>query len=197
LSIISLWLFFNKSKFSVFKFIKNMLVINILFLIIFISFDKLRVQVINSLELIFTGTDVALVSREHYNKFRWEAIDKSPIFGYGFIHKDANVMKNFDYNSNNRFMEKLGVQDSGYVDLLVRFGYLGTFIYLAIIFKYLLYFYKLKHKNYYLLPMIMFIFQYYFVNYTWAVFSFPLGTVPMIVTFLILFKFKDIYIIKK
>lgn len=169
-------------------FIKKTIYLFILIGIIFSSSEKLRIFTVESVELIINGSDVALSSRDRYNEFRWDAINKKPYFGYGFIHKDAPIMKEFKTSATNRFMEKLGVVDSGYVDLLIRFGYIGMFFYLIVFGIYLIRVFMQKKSLVYSLAMSAFLFQYYFMNYTWSVFSFMHGIIPMSLAFFILFN---------
>jgi len=177
----------RSSSINWYYFFKKLLYLIILICSIFLSSEKLRVATFDNIELILDGSDVALSSRDTYNQFRWDAIEKKPYFGYGFIHKDAPIMKQFETSENNKFMEKLGVIDSGYVDLLIRFGYIGMFIYLIIFGFYIFKIFKQKNPQVYSLAMVAFLFQYYFVNYTWSVFSFMHGIIPMSIAFFILY----------
>ena len=50
-------------------------------------------EVVINVEGIITGENNSLSSRDIYNGFRWEAIDKQKEFGYGFIHQSSDFMK--------------------------------------------------------------------------------------------------------
>ena len=133
--------------------------------IIFVSSESIRNNSINFVSAIIDGSDVSLNARDNYNKFRWEAINQSPYLGYGFIHQDAALMSRFETSQTDRFMMKLGVIDSGYVDMLISFGYIGMFVYLSIIFLYILRAFKYSLNFYLSLSISAFLFQYYLVNY--------------------------------
>jgi hypothetical protein len=178
----------RKSSFNWYSFLKKIIYLSIFIGIIFISSEKIRTFVVESIEPILDGSDIALSTRDRYNQFRWDAIEKEPYLGYGFIHKDASMMKNFETSDTNSFMEKLGVIDSGYVDLLIRFGYIGMFFYLIVFGIYLIKIFTQKKPLVYSLAMSAFLFQYYFVNYTWSVFSFMHGIIPMSIAFFILYN---------
>ena len=178
----------KKVSINWYLFIKKTIYLFILIGIILSSSQKLRIFTVDSIELIVSGADVALSSRDRYNKFRWDTIEKNPYLGYGFIHKNAQIMKNFETLDTNKFMEKLGVIDSGYVDLLIRFGYIGMFFYLVVFGSYITTVLTQKKPLVYSLSMAAFLFQYYFMNYTWSVFSFTHGIIPMSLAFFILFN---------
>jgi hypothetical protein len=184
-SIYILW--HRKTKINFFKLFHIIMAIAFILTTVFVSSKTLRVNTVTTLNAIFDGSDVALSSRKTYNKFRWEAINQKPYFGYGFIHKDAPIMARFEASKTNRFMMSLGVIDSGYIDLFVRFGYIGSAFYLCVIAFYILKTFRRKQHFYYSLVMSAFLFQYYLVNYTWSVFSYAHGIIPMILALYILF----------
>ncbi len=183
----------NKNGKRIFgSFLKKLTYLILILILIFSFSTSLRENESKNISIIADGSDVALTSRVIYNKFRWEAIYAQPLFGYGFIHKTAPIMRKFDFDENNRYMEKLGVIDSGYVDLFLRFGYIGTFIYLFTFGLYLITILRAKvQKSYLSFVMAIYLFQYYILNYTWSVFSFSFGIIPMSLAFsLILYERK-------
>ena len=190
LSLGIFYTFYSNYKISGGSIIKKVfLIFSILFLIL-ISSAELRNRIDKSISLIVSGTDIALASRDIYNQFRWEAIEKRPLFGYGFINPLASVMSEVDYNKNNAFMRELSVIDSGYVDLLIRFGYVGIFFYLMLwghmVFKVLFNYRKFQFIQ---AAMAFYIGQYFLINYTWSLFSYPHGLIPaFIAIFFILNK---------
>jgi O-antigen ligase len=159
----------------------------ILLFVTFLSSSTTRENTVDTVDAILDGSHAALISRARYNEFRWKAIDQHPLTGYGFLHPDAAIMKNFETSSTSRFMKNLGVIDSGYVDLLVRFGYLGTGAYLLIVCTYLFGVLSSKPSSYYSLAMYAFVFQFFLVNFTWSVFSYSHGIIPMILAFYIIY----------
>jgi O-antigen ligase len=164
-------------------------------LTLYFIYPKIENIIFNSIDDIITGKDVALSSRYIYNEFRWDAIKERPMFGYGFIHKDASVTKSVRLIDDNRFAEKFGVIDSGYIDLLIKYGYIGMTLYLILWAKNFIPI-ILKPSKYRLLQigMSLYLLQYFLVNYTWSVFSFAHGLVP---AFIALYLIKSKYILKK
>jgi hypothetical protein len=161
------------------------------FLLLSIS-ETMRNTTIDKLNSVILGTNSALVTRDRYNEFRWKAIDERPILGYGFLHKSAPVMSEIGERGSNRFMESLGVIDSGYVDLLTRFGYVGTIFYLlAFSFLLLKIFLNISEVGALGFSMGVFLAQYYLVNVTWSVFSFSHGLIPMSLAIIFVFSSKQ------
>ena len=69
----------------------------------------------------------AIKSRLSVNKGRNTYIASRPFFGYGFLYKgDFKLAKNKQHT--------LSEIDSGYIDLLGKFGFIGTIIFLIILF---------------------------------------------------------------
>lgn len=140
-------------------------------------------SIINEINSISNSEDLALKTRDIYNKFRWDAINDEKIFGYGYIHQSSQLMDQFKLSGTSAFMERFTVIDSGYVDLLIKYGYLGTAIILFTLCRYfMLGFYK-KYKNHITLAMSLFLVQYLFINYTWSVYTFSHGIIPAALAF--------------
>lgn len=178
-SLLVLNFFYKRNTFSFSSFIiKSIIFVSLLFIIL-ISSEKLRNNVFDTITAATSGTDVALSSREIYNKFRWKAIEDKPYFGYGFVHKSAPITKKYTRIKDNIYAESFGVIDSGYVDMLIKFGYLGTFFYLLIWALYILkpLINPTKHTLIQL-AMAVYILQYYLISYTWSVFTYSHGLVP-------------------
>lgn len=170
----------------------NIIKITIL-LCVFIFFGLvLNLQLIfNTYELILSvvdGSVSSLASRDIYNDFRIQAISQNKWFGYGFIHHSSGIMILFDSVSSNRFMKSFGVIDSGYIDLLIKFGWLGLITYLYLFFNYIYSSFKSTNKSIHTLSMSIFLATYFLVNYTWSVFTYPIGIVAMAVAVLIIHK---------
>ncbi len=140
-------------------------------------------KIVYNVESIVSGEDNALISRDIYNEFRWEAINKQKALGYGFIHQSSSFMKDIKILGANRFMERFTVIDSGYVDLLIKFGYIGTVIIIITFFIYYGQGFFKAFKNPLSLAMSIYLIQYMFINYTWSVFTFAHGIVPGIIAF--------------
>ncbi len=169
---------FNKFVISRFIFITILSVSMTL-----ITVSGLYERIANNVESIISGEDNALSSRDIYNEFRWEAIEKQKELGYGFIHQSSSFMKDIKILGANRFMERFTVIDSGYVDLLIKFGAIGTiFIMITLIIYYSQGFF-VAYKNPLSLAMSIYLMQYVFINYTWSVFTFAHGIVPGVIAF--------------
>lgn len=197
-SLLFLNFLYNKNKFTFSNFLIKSIILVFLIFIILISFEKLRNTIVDTTTAITKGTDVALSSRDIYNKFRWDAIEERPYLGYGFIHKSAPITKKFNKIKNNRFAESFGVIDSGYVDILIKFGYIGTVLYLLLWGVYILKPLR-KPQNHTLLQLAMaaYILQYYLVSYTWSVYTFSHGLIPAFIALYFIRKNKKRIFIEK
>ena len=114
----------------------------------------------------------SLISRERYNKFRWDLIKQHLYWGWGFLYKATSIIKS---SSSGQYTETLSFIDSGYVDLFGRFGIMGTILFL--LYPVRLIIKSLPYRS--LFPFTFFIFQFLCVNYTWSVFSFPMGIIVL------------------
>ncbi|OEK07760.1 hypothetical protein A8C32_14810 [Flavivirga aquatica] len=148
-----------------------------------LAITDLYEKVTHDVNAIISGEDNALNSRDIYNEFRWKAIEKQKESGYGFIHQSSNFMKNIKISGNNRFMERFTVIDSGYVDLLIKFGTIGTTIIIIILVLYYSQGFFNTYKNPLSLAMSIYLMQYLFINYTWSVFTFAHGIIPGVLAF--------------
>ncbi|GAA3619055.1 O-antigen ligase family protein [Flavivirga jejuensis] len=148
-----------------------------------ISISGLYEKIVVNVEAIITGEDTSLNARDIYNEFRWEAINKQKNLGYGFIHQSSSFMKEIKISGSNRFMERFTVIDSGYVDLLIKFGYIGTILLILVLIIYYSRGFLKSYKNPLSLAMSIYLMQYVFINYTWSVFTFAHGIVPGVIAF--------------
>ena len=151
--------------------------------ILLLTVGGLYDRISSNIEAVISGEDNALQARDIYNEFRWEAIEKRKTMGYGFIHQSSSFMKDIKISGSNRFMERFTVIDSGYVDLLIKFGYLGTSIFIVILLIYYSQGFFSPYKNPMSLVMSIYLMQYLFINYTWSVFTFAHGIVPGVLAF--------------
>jgi hypothetical protein len=101
--------------------------LSIIFIFLFmVTYNK---NIENFNKKIYLEANNSVISRNNYNEFRWDAFDKQPLLGYGFLKK-YKQSKRFSVKSDNVYNESLGFIDSGYLDLLIKFGYIGALIYL-------------------------------------------------------------------
>tara|TARA_B100001287_G_C22642618_1_gene510934 strand:- start:868 stop:1362 length:495 start_codon:yes stop_codon:yes gene_type:complete len=141
------------------------------------TFLSFYLQGINEIE----GVDASIASRFIYDALRIDVISYRPLFGYGFIHPSSSIMSQLPIDFSSVYKEALTTVDSGYVDLLVRFGAIGTIFYLFpfayISLKRII---LNKRYNYTQILMAFFVAQYFLVNTTWSVFSFNHGLTPLV-----------------
>ena len=165
----------------------------ILFIVVLFSASyQLREIVVETYEATASGEDGALKSRKKFNKHREKAIKDRPLLGFGFIHKTSWIMKEKYRNKYlNRFTERLEVTDSGYIDLLTKFGYLGVTYLLLTMGLYLINVFKDESPNSYALVGAAYILQYFLINKTWAVFSYAFGIIPLVIAFFMIYKFRS------
>jgi hypothetical protein len=172
-------------------------IIKLSFLILFsISLALLYVNglyegIIDKINSIVNNEDVALKSREIYNEFRWKAIYDQKLFGYGYVHKSSSFMDRFKLGGTSIFMERLTVIDSGYVDLFLKYGYLGTAILLFTFCRYFFLGFFKKYRNHFTLAMSLYFLQYGFINYTWSVYTFAHGIIPGAIAFYVIIIYQD------
>jgi hypothetical protein len=156
----------------------------ILLIVLGFAFSN-KIEDINN--AIIKDSDISLVSRERYNQFRWVAIEEQPFFGYGFLNQ-TNQSKQ---DNDNIYMQRLGVIDSGYIDLLVKFGYVGMIFYLINWFNIIILpFLKMQHYGNLGLAMGCYLLQYLMVNHTWSVFTYSHGLIPGFFALFIILKKK-------
>lgn len=120
------------------------------------------------LEILYSTP--SFVSRSIYNADRIRMISEKPFLGYGFLHKSAlNVEDSHVYN------ESLSFIDSGYLDLLGKFGILGTIFFLIVL---TIPFFQ-ANDDILLLSLKVYFLQFFLLNITWSVFSFTMGLIPL------------------
>lgn len=120
----------------------------------------------------------ALYARDAQNEFRWQLIEKEYNWGYGFIHQNSHYISLYN-NPDNQYMLSLSFIDSGYTDLMGKFGLCGTILFLLIpiflMFKGL--------KNIKSTFCFVFIIQMFAVNITWSVFTFQMGIILLAIAY--------------
>ncbi len=164
---------------------------SLLFILVFV--DDLYDDLLNTIDGIITGKDNSLSARDIYNKFRWEAINKKKEIGYGFIHQSSDFMKEINTINTNRFMERFTVIDSGYVDMIIKYGYIGTIGILLVFTKNFAQGFMKKYRNPLSLAMSVYLLQYVFINYTWSVYTFAHGIIPGMIALYFLLVSQNFY----
>lgn len=126
----------------------------------------------------------ALDSRTYYNEFRWQLIAKEFLGGYGFLSRDTRLVSLNSMANSSSYMTDLSFVDAGYVDLLGRFGLIGTIFLLLVP----IYFLWKTTWNRQTLPFILMVISFYAVNMTWSVFSYPQGITVLALVYAYLFQ---------
>ena len=129
----------------------------------------------------------SIASRSIVNLGRIELIYERPLFGYGFMHDSA-----LQLDSINKYAINLFSIDSGYIDLLGKFGLIGTLGYLILL---TIPFLK-KEKNMLKMSLKLFFLQFFLVNITWSVFSFSIGTIAISMALFCYYSYQDLLRVK-
>ena len=130
----------------------------------------------------------AIYSRNSHNEFRWTLIEKEYNFGYGFIHKNSSYLSLYT-NDDSEYMNSLSFIDSGYIDLMGKFGLYGTILFLIIP----IYFLRLGFNNSKNAFCIIFIIQLFAVNATWSVFTYQMGIILLAIVYSYILENKKTY----
>jgi len=126
----------------------------------------------------------ALESRNYYNEFRWALIAKEFWGGYGFLSRDTRLVSLNASGENSSYMMDLSFIDAGYVDLMGRFGLIGSVLFLLLP----LYFMATAVWNSRTVPFLLLILSFYAVNITWSVFTFPHGIIVLAFVYAYLYQ---------
>lgn len=135
---------------------------------------------------LWQGQQSALDSRGYYNEFRWALIAQEFWGGYGFLSRDTRIVSLNALSDRSSYMSGLSFVDAGYVDLMGRFGLIGTLLFLLVP----LYFVRNTSWNRKTLPFVAMVVSFYFVNITWSVFSFPQGIIVLALAYAYLYMNK-------
>lgn len=137
---------------------------------------------INSSET-FTFQKNAYEARRAVNEFRWELIDKKYELGYGFIHNSSYFLS-FYINEDTPYMRTFTFIDSGYTDMMGKFGLIGTILFLLIPISIFIKGFNNK-KN---INCVLFILQLLAVNATWSVFTYQMGIILLAIAYSFIFS---------
>jgi len=137
--------------------------------------------------ILQTTEDDIMAGRERANLLRYALIAERPILGYGFINKNSSLGASVALQSTSRFNETLGVIDSGYVDLAIRFGILGTLLFLGAYAGLLLpYWMRGRALGPHQTSMLLLLTGCLAIHFTWAVLTYEHGIVGINVMIFIL-----------
>lgn len=124
------------------------------------------------------SSEGAMEGRDTANRIRWDMIDEHPMLGHGFIDEKSTLGRELYSVSKNRFDQSLGTVDSGYVDILVRFGAIGMSLF-ALMWLMVVIPSLLKREQSLALAGSFFLTACFAVNITLSVFTYATG-IPMI-----------------
>lgn len=141
-----------------------------------------------SLWQLWEGRQEALDSRGRYNEFRWQLIAREFWGGYGYLSRDTRLVSLSARADNSSYMTDLSFIDAGYVDLMGRFGLIGTVLFLLVP----LWFLRIASWNRQTLPYLLLILFFYAVNMTWSVFSYPQGIIVLALVYAYLYQNKKL-----
>lgn len=131
----------------------------------------------------------AIASRKYINAGRFEFIEQRPLLGYGFIDETSSLGWSINEQSVSSFNQTLGVVDSGYVDMLVRFGIVGTLFFCLVLgFVLLKRLRNVRSLGDGQLAMALFLSTYFLMNYTWSVFTYGFGISCVCVALFLLYS---------
>lgn len=147
-------------------------------LLILLSFNSFFIELS---KLFFESSSI--LSRNLVNVGRIELISERPLLGYGFMHDSA-----LQIDSINIYAKNLFVIDSGYIDLLGKFGFIGALSYLILLTTPFL----KKEKNIMKISLKLFFLQLLLVNITWSVFSFSIGTIAISIALFLFHSYQNI-----
>ena len=116
--------------------------------------------------------DPAIVSRLSVNVIRWEYIMQKPFLGFGFVDINDVIFERLRNESLSRFDSTLNVVDSGWVDGLVRFGFLGLIIYIVTLYRLIIPYPASFYDKYFFLSICI-------VSLTLSIITYPVGLVPL------------------
>jgi len=179
LTLSILYLFYYKGRFNLKKLLLKFSIFFVAIFSVILVFDDIRDSIVTEVDMIYLGTNLAIASRDKYNQGRWDAVAEAPLLGYGFIHKSAPITSKFVLIESHRFNERFEVVDSGYLNLVISFGYIGAVLYLlmwaSIVFP------PILNPNRYQVMQVgmsIYLLQYFFINYTWSVYTYSFGLIP-------------------
>ncbi len=138
-------------------------------------------NVVQPAEQVVKGEGV-IGSRLEISALRISLWLQEPEFGYGFIDKNTPLGSYIESQAPSRFSEKLGVVDAGYIDLLVRFGYVGLGIFLLAYLYWFFTFYRSSDK-FSVKMLSLLILSFLLISVSWSVMTYLHGIVVLSLAF--------------
>lgn len=182
---------------SAIKFVSVLAVLPVLVGLCFLDNGRYyETHLLEPISELKSGEGAAISSRSILNAVRYEYIRERPLLGYGFIHRTSSLGIPVAERKLNRFSLSLSVVDSGYVDMCVRFGIVGTVFFCFVLgFLLLERFANVRRLDDGQLAAALFLSTYFLINYTWSVFTFGFGIIcSCVVVFLLYHNHSTRYI---
>lgn len=134
-----------------------------------------------TLESLLGSQNDALTSRDRHNEFRMLLINQHYWDGYGFLGKESKLVSSVAIQGS-AYMETLSFIDSGYIDMMGRFGLVGT---VMLCLTHLLYLrrFNLNNKN---VAFFLLVISFFAINITWSVFTFQMGITVLAIVYIYL-----------
>ncbi len=127
-----------------------------------------------------TYREGSIGARITYNQFRLAAWGTRPLLGFGLLDEQASLGETLTSESTNRFTATVGTVDAGYVDLLVRFGILGTTVYLLWFGRSIFVARKVGERGATRDALTLFLLSMLVVNLVWSVLTYSHGLIAIV-----------------
>jgi hypothetical protein len=127
-----------------------------------------------------TYREGSLGSRITYNYFRIAAWRTRPLLGFGLLDEQTSLGQRMTSESTSRFTDTVGTVDAGYVDLLVRFGVLGSLAYLIGLARTILIAGREGGSGATRDALVLFLFSMFGVNLVWSALTYSHGLVGVV-----------------
>lgn len=134
-----------------------------------------------TIESLLGSQNDALTSRDRHNEFRMLLINQHFWDGYGFLGKESKLVSSVA-NQGSAYMETLSFIDSGYIDMMGRFGLIGTVTLCLTHLRYLNQF-RLNNNT---VAFFLLVLSFFAINLTWSVFTYPMGITVLAIVYIYL-----------
>lgn len=157
--------------------------------LIFVGFEGFRNLLVSPVQEILNQQG-AIEARFRLNAIRWSYFVDRPWFGYGFIDNKSSLGQELVAKANSPHAKLMGTIDAGYIDLLTRFGIVGT---VGFLLSYIPFIKKaLSDRSRYILVMTgLYILSLYIVSITWSPFTYEFGIVPISFAIFLITKYRN------
>ena len=154
-----------------------------IFAIIFLTYD-----VLNEAFYEINNISGSVLSRINIQGFRVELIREKILLGWGFIGKSSDLGNLISSMSVSPHTELISTVDSGFIDLLIKFGVLGTMIYILFLYRISTFIHP-SYNRYYKILLYCFV----LISFTLSPLTYHFGLIPLAIFFLFQ-KYNNLYI---